>query len=307
MLSPTLAQWHGVSLFARLASRSGRSLRSPARSGCRRFASSQLMRRAGCGCRCPPRRVFLTHVCLFLRQAFRVCSQDALIIKQEANFRSLPLIPRVLRRLDRAGLMPWPPARRAANSPHTRWAVGPAYVSTASRRQSSCLVEARAFPSQLFLSLLTDLSQGNFVTFIPTHGESANQRAADQLDISRPYIDRLLEAEKNPGRGVDKNCRVWLDVLWLQSEWTERIEAEVELRSDGSECPAIGFNPVRGEAFRAGWLGRFVIKPQTLNSSLLHASAGVELIVSDLTCCITSRSVVGVHFWHHRLRCRRAS
>lgn len=91
--------------------------------------------------------------------------------------------------------------------------------------------------NQLLYRLLTEMAKGNAVTLAPIHAELTTQEAADYLNVSRPFLIKLLEQGRIPFHMVGTHRRVRfgdLDAFRKISEG-ERTAAMDELAAQAQE------------------------------------------------------------------------
>jgi excisionase family DNA binding protein len=67
--------------------------------------------------------------------------------------------------------------------------------------------------AEVIIELLGVLARNNMVTIIPTGAELTTQQAADMLNVSRPYVTKLIKEGKLGHVRVGSHRRVPLDAL----------------------------------------------------------------------------------------------
>ncbi|PSB09811.1 DNA-binding protein [Pleurocapsa sp. CCALA 161] len=94
-------------------------------------------------------------------------------------------------------------------------------VESESGQQESLLIPAVAY--ELLIDILSQISQGNAVTLVPVQAELSTQQAANLLNVSRPYLIKLLESSEIPHRKVGKHRRILAQDLY---EYKANIDAK---------------------------------------------------------------------------------
>lgn len=107
-------------------------------------------------------------------------------------------------------------------------------IEDESRRMHAVLPVAAV---RLLQDLLREMAQGHAISLVPTHAELTTQQAADALNVSRPFLVKLLESGALPHRKVGTHRRVRFDDLMrykhaIDAQRRETLEKLTEKSED---------------------------------------------------------------------------
>ncbi len=89
----------------------------------------------------------------------------------------------------------------------------------------------------MLVDILNQMAQGNTVSLVPVHAELTTQQAADMLNVSRPYLVKLLESGKIQFHKTGRHRRVRFDDLmgYMRQMDEENRKAAAELMAQAQE------------------------------------------------------------------------
>jgi excisionase family DNA binding protein len=96
--------------------------------------------------------------------------------------------------------------------------------------------------TELLVRVLTELSNGNMVSIMPVHAELTTQEAANHLNVSRPFLIKLLENGKLPYHRVGSHRRVrYGDLKQFMAEHEKVREAAMQKLADEAQELGLGY------------------------------------------------------------------
>jgi len=113
----------------------------------------------------------------------------------------------------------------------------PTLVELVSEGNDTTRVTVPVEAFELLMQVLAHLANGHGVTVMPVNAELTTQQAADLLNVSRPFLIKLLDSRAVPFRRVGTHRRVLLTdvVTYKQLDDARRKEAADALAAEAQE------------------------------------------------------------------------
>ncbi|MFC3230350.1 excisionase family DNA-binding protein [Marinibaculum pumilum] len=104
-------------------------------------------------------------------------------------------------------------------------------------------IELPAGAVQLLMDILEAMAAGRGVTLIPENAELTTVQAAEVLNVSRPFLIKLLEEQKIPCRKVGKHRRIRMeDVMAYKAAIDADREAVLDQLAAEAQANDMGYD-----------------------------------------------------------------
>lgn len=108
-------------------------------------------------------------------------------------------------------------------------------------REQAVTIPASAF--NLLVDILSQMAQGNAVTLIPIHAELTTQEAADLLNVSRPFVIKLIESGEIPCSRVGRHRRIrFTDLMCYKQEIDDRRMQDLDVLTQEAQELNMGYD-----------------------------------------------------------------
>ena len=86
------------------------------------------------------------------------------------------------------------------------------------------------------------MAEGRSVYLIPSDSEVSTQQAADMLNVSRPYLVKLLESGEIPYKKVGRHRRILLkDLIAFEDKIAKEREKQLDFLSNQAQDLNLGY------------------------------------------------------------------
>jgi len=92
------------------------------------------------------------------------------------------------------------------------------------------------------IEVLSNMSDGKSMDIVAEERELTTQQAADMLNVSRPFVVKLLEDGRIPFKKVGKHRRILLqDILRIKDQQSKTRESQLEKLARDSQKLGLGY------------------------------------------------------------------
>jgi len=107
----------------------------------------------------------------------------------------------------------------------------------------AAFIDLPASAVELLMDILETMAAGRGVTIIPENAELTTVQAAEVLNVSRPFLIKLLDNEKIPYRKVGKHRRIRMeDVMTYRAAIDREREAVLDRLSAEAQEQDMGYD-----------------------------------------------------------------